>query len=31
MDSQQLKKINDELLNTFLVAGERSIRLREVG
>ena len=31
MDSQQLKKISDGLLNTFLVAGERSIRLREVG
>ena len=31
MDSQQLKKISDGLLNTFLVAGERSIKLREVG
>ena len=31
MDSQQLKKISDELLNTFIVAGERSIKLREIG
>ena len=31
MDNQQLKKISDELLNTFFVAGERSIKLREVG
>ena len=31
MDKQQLKKISDELLNTFVVAGERSIKLREIG
>ncbi len=31
MDKQQLKKISDELLNTFIVAGERSIKLREIG
>jgi len=31
MDKQQLKKISDELLNTFIVAGERSIKLRQIG
>ncbi len=31
MDKQQLKKINDELIKTFIVAGERSIKLREIG
>ena len=31
MDKEQLKKISDELLNTFVVAGERSIKLREIG
>jgi len=31
MDKQQLKKISDELLNTFIVAGERSMKLREIG
>ena len=31
MDKQQLKKISDELLNTFIVAGKRSIKLREIG
>jgi len=31
MDKQQLKKISGELLNTFIVAGERSIKLRQIG
>ena len=31
MDKQQLKKISDELLNIFIVAGERSIELRKIG
>ncbi len=31
MNKQQLKKINDELLNTFLAAGERAIKLRAIG
>ena len=31
MNKQQLKKISDELLNTFLLAGERAIKLRELG
>ena len=31
MNSKEIKKISDELLNTFLVAGERAIKLRELG
>ena len=31
MDKQHLKKISDELLKTFVDAGERSIKLREIG
>ena len=31
MDKQHLKKISDELLKTFIDAGERSIKLREIG
>jgi 3'(2'), 5'-bisphosphate nucleotidase len=31
MDKQQLKKISNELLNTFIVAGKKSIKLREIG
>ena len=31
MDSKQLKKISDELIDTFLTAGERSIKLRDAG
>ena len=31
MNSEEIKKICDELLNTFLIAGERSIKLRELG
>ncbi len=31
MDSKELKKITDELLNTFLFAGEKSIELRKAG
>ena len=31
MDKQHLKKINDGLLKTFIDAGERSIKLREIG
>ena len=31
MDNQQLKKISHELLNTFIVAGKRSIELRKIG
>ena len=31
MDKQHLKKISDDLLKTFIDAGERSIKLREIG
>ena len=31
MDKQHLKKISNELLKTFIDAGERSIKLREIG
>ena len=31
MNSQDLKKISDELIKTFIMAGERSIKLREIG
>ena len=31
MNSQDLKKICDELIKTFIMAGERSIKLREIG
>ena len=31
MDKQHLKKINDGLLKTFIDAGEKSIKLREIG
>ena len=31
MNNEQLKKISEELIDTFLKAGERSIKLREEG
>ena len=31
MIEQELKKINDELINAFLIAGKRSIELRNIG
>ncbi len=31
MDNDQLKKINYTLIDTFLIAGERSIELRKIG
>ena len=31
MDNDQLKKINYDLIDTFLIAGERSIELRRIG
>ena len=31
MDNDQLKKINYDLIDTFLIAGERSIELRKIG
>ena len=31
MNSQDLKKISDELIKTFILAGKRSIKLREIG
>ena len=31
MDKQHLKKISDGLLKTFIDAGEKSIKLREIG
>ena len=31
MDNDQLKKINYALIDTFLIAGERSIELRKIG
>ena len=31
MDNNQLKKINYDLIDTFLIAGERSIELRKIG
>ena len=31
MDNDQLKKINYDLIDTFLIAGERSIQLRKIG
>ena len=31
MDNEQLKKINYDLIDTFLIAGDRSIELRKIG
>jgi 3'(2'), 5'-bisphosphate nucleotidase len=31
MDNHNLKKISDELIKTFIFAGKKSIKLRELG